>query len=249
MTLKLSNATTALALALLIGGATGAHAGDNVSSTAYREVLSDPSRLTPQSGGDGALIWVDPKADFAAYNAILIDHIHVRLADDADKDIDPTALKTLTDYLHTAIVEALTPAYQIATKPGPGVLTARIWITELIPTKTEYSVATLIIPYATVLDLASGAASGESLGQAPYLGRTGIAGELVDSQTGQVVAAYADGEVGTKYVIDTKDGIGDAVSKGFGNYLKAYSTWDYAKQAFASWAQGLRNWLNSTAGR
>jgi len=66
-------------------------------------VLSHPDRLTPQPGGDGALIWVDPKADFGSYNALLIEHIRVRLADNAEyKDIDPAAtdaLQRMSDYL------------------------------------------------------------------------------------------------------------------------------------------------------
>lgn len=242
--------TTAILGLALVAAAAPAAAGDEVASTGYQEVLSHPERLRPQPGGDGALIWVDPKADFQGYDALLIEHIRVRLADDAEhKDVDPTELKTLTDYLHDAIAKALAPTYRMAAKPGPGVLDARIWITELVPTKSEYSVATLVIPYATVLDLASGAASGREVGEAPYLGRTGIAGELVDPTSGQVIAAFADGEIGRKYVVDADQGIGDAVTKGVGDYLKSYSSWDYAKQAFDGWAQGLRRWLDDHTGR
>jgi hypothetical protein len=219
-------------------------------SAAYREFLSHPERLAPQPGGSGALVWVDPDADLARYDSFLIERIQVRLADDAaHKTVDPTELKALTDQLHEAIVKALTPAYRIVSKPGRGVLRVRIAITDLVPTKTEYSVAALVIPYATVLDLASGAASGEQLGQAPYLGRTGIAGELVDAESGRVVAEYADTEVGRKYVVDTSEGVTGAVTTGIGDYLKAYSTWAYAQQAFDGWAQELRQWLDRVHGR
>jgi hypothetical protein len=111
------------------------------------------------------------------------------------------------------------------------------------------SVVTLVAPYATVADMASGAAAGGPVGSSPYLSRTGIAAQFIDSETGQVVAEYADTEVGRKYVLNTSKGVGGAITTGVSDYMKAYSTWAYAQQAFDGWAQQFRARLDRIHGQ
>ena len=218
--------------------------------SAYAGFLAHPDRLQPVPGESGAYRWIDPDAKLAQYNQILLERIQVQLASDAEyKAVDPTDLKTLTDYFQQSIAKALGNAYPIITKPGPGVLRARITIVDLVPTKPEMSVVALVVPYATVADVASGAATGGPVGSAPYLGRTGIAAQFIDSQTNRVIAEYADTQVGRKYVVDTSKGVGGAITTGFSDYAKAYSTWAYARQAFDGWAQQFRARLDQAHGR
>ena len=47
----------------------------------------------------------------------------------APKTIDPSDLKTLTDYFHNALVRDLKPVMQVVEQPGPGVLVIRIALT------------------------------------------------------------------------------------------------------------------------
>jgi hypothetical protein len=241
----------AWSLLLLIGGcASTPLTGGLARRPAYEDFLSQPQRLRPVANESGALVWVDPGVDLARYRIFLIEPIQVRLAEDAaHKTVDPAELKALADYLREALVKALTPTYKVVSQPGPGVLKMRVAITDLVPTKPQYSVAALVIPYATVADIASGPVSGAPAGSTAYLGRTGIAGMLIDARTQQVVAEYADTRVGRKYVLDTNDGLRGAVTAGVGNYLKSYSNWAYARQAFDGWAGDLRRWLDSIHGR
>ncbi len=243
--------TSALSAALLVGGcATPGATGGSSAAPAYADFLSHPDRLKPVAGDDGAMLWIDPGIDLAKYDKFLIERIQVHMADDAAyKAVDPTELKAMTDYLYNAITKALKPTYKVVSKPGPGVLSVRIAITNLVPTKPEYSVAALVIPYATVADIASGAASGRPAGSTAYLGRTGIAGSLIESRTNRVVAEYADDEVGRKYVVDTSKGVTNAVTTGVDDYLSSYSSWAYAKQAFDGWAADFRKWVDGAHGR
>jgi hypothetical protein len=87
------------------------------------------------------------------------------------------------------------------------------------------------------------------VGSAPYLGRTGIAAQFIDSKTSRVIAEYVDTQVGRKYVVDTSKGVGNAITTGFSDYAKAYSTWAYAQQAFDGWAQQFRTRLDQAHGR
>jgi hypothetical protein len=243
-------AAAGICTALLASGCTSMEStGSAPHVTApYAEFLAYPARLQRQA--DGSLLWVAPGADLGKYNKILLERIQVRLADDASyKTVDPTQLKTLTDAFRQAIVKALSPAYPVVNKPGPGVLRVRIALTELVPTKPEVSAVIFFVPYATVADMASGPASGGPVGSAPYLGRTGIAAELIDSQTNQIVAEYADTQVGRKYVVNTSKGMVNAVTTGFTDYAEAFTTWDYANQAFAQWAQQFRRRLDELHGR
>ena len=217
---------------------------------AYAGFLTHPDRLQPVPGEGGAYRWIDSDAKLAQYNQILLERIQVQLASDAEyKAIDPTELKMLTDYFHQAIVKALGDTYSVVSRVGPGVLRVKITIVDLVPTKPEMSVVALVVPYATVADVTSGAAAGGPAGSAPYLGRTGIAVQFIDSQTSRVIAEYADTQVGRKYVVDTAKGVGSAITIGFSDYAKAYSTWAYAQQAFDGWAQQFRARLDQAHSR
>lgn len=217
---------------------------------AYAGFLAHPDRLQPVPSESGAYRWIDSDAKLAQYNQILLERIQVQLASDAEyKAIDPTELKMLTDYFHQAIVKALGDTYSVVSRVGPGVLRVKITIVDLVPTKPEMSVVALVVPYATVADVTSGAAAGGPAGSAPYLGRTGIAVQFIDSQTSRVIAEYADTQVGRKYVVDTAKGVGSAITIGFSDYAKAYSTWAYAQQAFDGWAQQFQARLDQAHGR
>ena len=237
-------------LVLLTACATGPTSEQAPSRAAYAAFLTQPDRLQPVPGDDGAYRWIDANANLGRYDKVLLERIQVQLASDADyKAVDPAELKTLVDYFQQAILKALGDAYPVVNRPGPGVLRVRITIVDLVPTKPEVSVVTLVVPYATVADVASGAAAGGPVGSAPYLGRTGIAAQFIDSQTSRVIAEYADTQVGRKYVVDTSKGVGNAITTGISDYTKAYSTWAYAQQAFDGWAQQLRARLDQAHNR
>jgi hypothetical protein len=233
-----------LLCAALSAGCASTPLGD--AKPRYAGFLSDYSKLQPVPNGDGAERYRKPNVDWKQYNKVMLDRIRVWYKDDADyKGIDPTELKTLTDYFQNALVKALEPTYPVVTKPGPDVLRVRVAITDLIPTKPEMSVVTLVVPYATVADVAAGGGTGSS----PYLGQTAIEAEFLDSRSNQVLAAYVDRQVGKKYDIDLSQGVGTAVEKGVSSYTKAYSTWAYAEAAFDYWAGLLRKRLDEAHGR
>lgn len=233
---------------LMCGALSAGCAGTSTSNTGptHTGFLSDYAKLEPDTADPGARIYLKSGVDWKKYDKVMLDRIQVWLKDDADyKGIDPTQLKTLTDYFQQAIVKALEPTYPVVTQPGPDVLRVRVAITDLIPTKPEMSVVTLVVPYATVADLAAGGGTGST----PYLGQTAIEAEFLDSRSNQVLAAYVDREIGKKYDINLSQGVGSAVEKGVSSYTNAYSTWAYAEAAFDGWAGQLRKRLDEAHGR
>lgn len=205
----------------------------------YTGFLSDYSRLEADPDGSKAMRYRNPEADMKKYKKVLLDRIIVWLKDDAEyKGIDPDAMKAMTDYFHEAIVRELGSDYTLVTEPGPDVLRVRIAVTDLVPTKTAVTVLVLVTPYATVADLASGAASKGGAGSAPYLGRAAVEVEGIDSETLQPVFAYVEQRFGKKY---------DAENPG--SYFKAYTEWGYVKAAFDYWAKKFRTRLDEVHGK
>jgi hypothetical protein len=243
--------TFILAVALAVLGTASAEVAAESASPATpmlggyqtKGFLSDYLKLKPMEEEEGAYKYVDSSVDFTKYQKLLIDRIKVWYKDDsAYKGIDPDDLKALTDYFHQAIVKAVGDDYQVVNEPGPDVLRVRIAVTDLVPNKPEASVVTLVVPFAWVADAGSGVAKGET-GSTSFTGEATIEMEAMDSVSSQQVGAYIDKEVGKKY--NWSEGIGEGIS----SYTKAYSKWDYTKQAMDVWAQRLKQALDELQGK
>lgn len=200
--------------------------------------LTDYSRISKTKNQDGAYEYYDKAIDFGKYNKLLVDRIKIWFKDDSNyKGIDPDELKALTDYFYKAIEKAVGDAYPMVTDAGPDVLRLRIAVTDLVPNKPEASVTSLIVPYMWVGEAGAGAAEGEP-GSTPFTGEATVELEALDSVTSQQLAAFIETETGKKYNWT------QGVSEGVSSYMKAYSKWEYTKQAMDDWAQLLRTRLD-----
>lgn len=239
--------TAAMILAITIGMTGCATTQSGSSKPAYTGqtgFLSDYSKLKLESGKKK--VYINPDVDFSNYDKIMIDRITVWYKEDTEyKGIDPTELKALADYFHNAIAKAVEDAYPVVDKPGPGVMRVRISLTDLVPTKPEYSVAIAVIPYGSAADLLIGGKDSHP----PYLGETAMEAEMLDSQTNEQLGAVVDRKLGKKLNVDTSEGSSAAVKKGVDGYLDAFSTWGYAQAAMDYWAQSFRKRLDGLRGK
>lgn len=195
-----------------------------------------------------AYIYRDPKVDAFKYKKLMIDRIKIYLNEDAkSKEIDPTAMKELTDYFHAAIVKAVEDAYPVVREPGPDVLRLRIAVTDLVPNQPEASVVTLVVPFAGFAEAGAGAATGHA-GSTPFVGQASVEMEMLDSENHTQAGAYIETRVGKKYDFDLNQGVEIAFDKGIDSYLKAYGTWDYTKQSMDHWARLIRERLDAARG-
>lgn len=234
---------------VLIGCAGGGSHKNATADYQYSGFLKDYSLLQPDEDGSGALRYRNSNVDIKKYKKVLFERVQIGIKGDAEyKNIDPTELKALTDYFQEAVKRELGTAYPIVDEPGPDVLRVRSAITELVPTKAGYSVVALVIPYATIADLAAGKASKGGAGSSPYLGEAAIEAEGLDGITGDVVFAYVERRIGKKYDVDMSKGAGQAVVHGYGEYFKSFTTWGYAKGAMDYWAKKFRARLDEIHG-
>ena len=249
-----SRATRLLPVAALAGcaflaGCAGDSAimgsGTNITATDKARLtqsgfLTDYARLKPTPWGDGIECWRAPNLDAKSFDKVMVSRIVVSLAPSKEKNaeqmIDPSDLKTLTDYFHNSLDKALKPQMKIVDKAGPGVVVIRIALTDLVPTKVTDSLAGTLIPYAFVVEAGSGAATGRPAGSTPYMGETGMEMQFRDGATGAILAECRDTQIGRKYAADVDAGAVGAAQTWAGGYLNSFQAWSYAKNAFDTWS-------------
>ena len=222
-----------------LGSGTGVTASDPARLT-RSGFLSDYARLKPNPQAGGIECWRDPRLDAARFDKVLVSRIVVSLApakgEGEPKTIDPSDLKTLTDYFHASLVKALKPQMQVVDKAGPGVVVIRIALTNLEPTTVSDSVAGTLIPYAFVAEAGSGVATGRPAGSTPYMGETGMEMQFRDGGNGQIIAECRDTQIGRKYASDVDAGAVGAAQTWASGYLNSFQAWSYAKNAFDKWS-------------
>ena len=258
-----------LSAALLAGCATGSPDGSSGSASSApagssnQITATDPARLT-RSGflsdygrlkttpwGDGIQCWRESNLNATQYNKVLVSRIVVSLkpaGTTAPKTIDPSDLKTLTDYFHNALVRDLKPVMLVVEQPGPGVLVIRIALTDLVPTTVSDSVAGTLIPYAFIAEAGSGVATGRPAGSTPYMGETGMEMQFRDGGNGQVIAECRDTQIGRKYAADVNAGAVGTAQTWASGYMNSFQAWSYAKNAFDKWSMLLARRLAELRG-
>ena len=247
-----------LAAALLAGCAsTDSVMGSGTSVTATDTArltrsgfLSDYARLRPTPWGNGIQCWRDASLDARKYDKVLVSRIVVSIKAEPGKEqtIDPSDLKTLTDYFHGSLVNALKPQMAVVDKPGAGVLVIRIALTDLVPTTVTDSLAGTLVPYAFIAEAGSGVATGRPAGSTPYMGETGMEMQFRDGATGAVIGECRDTEIGRKYATDVNAGAVGAAQTWANGYLNSFTAWSYAKDAFDKWSMLVAQRLSDLRG-
>jgi hypothetical protein len=223
--------------AAVMGSGTSVTATDSKRLT-RSGFLSDYARLRTVTWTEGIQCWRAPTADLRRFDKVMVGRILVSLkpGNDGGSAIDPSDLKTLTDYFNTSLVNALKPTWQIADKPGPGVLVIRIALTDLVPTTVTDSLAGTLVPYAFIAEAGSGTATGRPAGSTPYMGETGMEMQFRDGGTGAILGECRDTEIGRKYAADVSGGTVNAAQTWASGYLNSFTAWSYAKDAFDKWS-------------
>ena len=205
--------------------------------------LSNYARLKPVAAMQGIECWRDERVDPKKYVSVQVSPIVVSLAAPKDAQskqtasvVDPADLKSLTDYFHTTLQDALQPQLPVVTRPEAHTVVLRIALTDLVPTSVPGSVAGTVIPYAFIAEAGSGSVTGRPAGSTPYLGETGMEMQFRDGATGAVLAECRDTEIGRKYAAELNAGAAQAAQTWANGYLSSFQSWGYAKAAFNKWS-------------
>jgi len=222
--------TAKITLIMMIGFAltvTPGWAGEKMNQSGF---LSDYSKLT-QDDPLKVVDWlyVNKNANYKAYDKIILQHATFFLKEDAEyKGMQADEMNELAEALHKTVSGALSDVYTFTDEPGPGVMVLRIAITDMVPNKAVVGTVTTIIPVGLVLSGAKKLTTGTHIG----MGGVSFEGELLDSQTNEVLLAVVNSETGKKYKI------GKSVTK-----------WGQVKEIFKACAKTFRKRLDSLSGR
>ncbi len=171
--------------------------------------LSDYSRLQSK---DDSLRYLDMKR-LAQYKQFIIAPVVIHLHGTKQGfRPEPETRRELANYMNNAIVKAIQDKYMIVSQPGPGVAKLRVAITDIEQSNPVLNV----IPQSKLMGAGLGSASME--------------GELLDSQTGEQIAAIIESQEGSRL--------------SFAGLKK----WGDAKAVMDGWAERFRKRLDEAHG-
>lgn len=182
--------------------------------------LSSYANLKPDPNFENTKSYVtsDPAKNIHQYIAVIVDPPEVYVSTDADpKTISERGVAALKEYFQNAMTNALADAFPIVQSSGPLVLRLRSAIVGV----DVGNPAGLDSKDANVL-------------QRPLnIGKVGVEIELVDSETGEQIAAAVD-----------RQNLGQGAEVGSVNFSRE-EKFRAATEAFDGWAERLREFLDS----
>ena len=175
--------------------------------------LGDYSQLREGKGDEAQLVYIDSRADFSRYNAVIIDS--VTFWDSGGTKVSEEDKQMLTDQLYLSLDTKLKErGFATVKRPGPNVLRLRAAITEARGAKVVANAVTSIVPQTRLLTTLGGMATDTAV----LVGKAGIEAEITDSLSGERLAAGVDERVGTKTI------------------RGAFGEWKHVTEAFDHWA-------------
>jgi uncharacterized protein DUF3313 len=186
--------------------------------------LQDYSKLKPNEklGGE-ALSYVNPDKmkSLHRYVAIIVDPVQVYVSTAADPSLIPDSGRgAVAKYFEHALIEAVSDAFPVVDSAGPLTLRLRA---ALVGIDLGGAVAPLNEP----------AMAAKSMERAIVLEKVSVEMELVDSETGERIAAAVD-----------KQNLGAGAEVGSENFSRM-ERFNEAKRAFDQWAGRVREFLDS----
>jgi hypothetical protein len=185
----------------------------------YSGFLSSYANLKPNPKFENTVSYVspDPNKNVHKYVEIIVEPPAVYVSTDSDeKLVTNEARQALIDYFQNAITRAVGDAFPIAETKGPLVLRLR---------------SALI---GVDVDSKSSGQKGDSALEHPInIGKVGVEMELVDSETGEQIAAVVD-----------RENLGEGAEVGSTAFSKEEKA-EAAREAFDGWASRLREYLDS----
>jgi len=191
--------------------------------------LGDYSMLKEGGKDRALLLYVNPHADFKAYNAILLDP--VRLYASGKHEMEKLTAEDrhkILDYADATIREQLAKDYTLLDQPGPGVMHIRVAVTEAEGARVVLDTVSTVIP----ITLAARAMTALATGEWGFTGRAGIEVDILDSMSGERLAAAVDRRTG-------------GTVTGKGDKLKGWRT---VKNSLDFWANRMRERLVEASG-
>ena len=211
-----------LVCALFLSGCASTYQQRSVKGSGF---LSDYSQLKDRGGDTAMLSYIDPKANFRAYNKIMLEPVRAYVSgkDSSIAKLSKGDQQKLLNYFDASLREQLKKDYALVNQPGPGVLRVRVAVTEATGSSVVLDTVSTVLPIGLALSSVAAIATGEHLS----VGTIGAECEGLDSMTNKRIFAAVDARVGRKITFR----------------FDKFSKWHSAKDAFDFWAEQLHDRL------
>jgi len=218
----------ALLLMGLIIMAGGCAKTQQVKSVEISGFLGDYTQLQEGKGDLALLHYVNPKADFSAYDKIILDSVTIWAGEDSDLgNIPKEDLDNIAHHLYSAVKKQIEGDYRIVDEPGEGTMRIRLALTEAGSSVRVMDILTTYLPPARLISEGKRLATGTHA----FVGSASIEIDIIDSVTNQRLAAAVDKRAGGKY------------------YEGSTDTWADVKQAADYWAEKINAKLKELRSR
>ena len=177
------------------------------------------------TGGSGtervALRYINPNAQWTRYKKVMVAPVTFWAGDETK--VSAADQQALTSYTYKALHDALAPKFQVVDQAGPDVMIVHVAIEDATTATPVLRTISMVVPQAR------GLATLKYIATGTYAFVGGAQGEakVVDSTTGEVLAAGVDKRVG-----------GGSIA------TAAQWQWGDAENAISAWAQLIANRLS-----
>ena len=192
---------------------------------AHSGFLGDYSKLQPGPKGGAAMVYVNRNAEWSRYHSILVAPVQFWSSGENVPDSDQ---KVLTSYFYNSLRKNLEKSFTLVEKPGPGVMVLKVALTGATASTPVLRSVSVIVPQARVLNAAQSLATGSYA----FVGAAQAEGQIVDSVTGERLAA----------AIDRREG-------GMGLKAAAQWKWGDAQNVLDYWAEKIPERIVKLQGR
>ncbi|AUB80525.1 DUF3313 domain-containing protein [Candidatus Thiodictyon syntrophicum] len=177
-------------------------------------------KLTPGGEGQSYLRYVNSGARWSQYRKVIVDPVII--VSSAESQIPPAAAQHLANYFDAALKEKLGTRFKLTDQPGAGVMRIQVALTDARAATPGLRTITMAVPQARTLSTVGYLATGSF----PFVGAAEGAAKVLDSRSGELLAALADRQVG-------------------GGHIKAAAQWTLgdAENAINLWAERAANQL------
>ncbi|MCF8122228.1 MAG: DUF3313 domain-containing protein [Desulfarculaceae bacterium] len=174
------------------------------------------SKLKPGKTGQPAWIYLNPKANWASYDKMILDPVTFwRAPDDKQQNLTQHDRQMLVNYFYKIIAKAMSERLTMVSVPGPGVVRAQVAITKAEPSEVVLDVASSVLPQAVALSTLKDAVTGKPA----FVGEARIAVKVTNAETGELLGAWVAARVGGKNLNEAQ-----------------FSSWGDVQQAMKFWA-------------
>jgi len=189
----------------LLLGLTACSTTHQTRSVTESGFLKNYSRLTPGTGDEAKLRYIDPAVNWTLYTRVYIEPVTLWHSDDPKSKLgrlDQEDQQLLVNYFHTALSNSLSKDYRIVDHAGPGVLVVHAALTEAKKSRPVSNLVSSVVPMGMALSLVKRVIFGTGLG----VGECQVEAELLDGQSGFMLAEAVDRRAGTKALRTKFDG-------------------------------------------